>query len=110
MLLVFRPFKVRDFVILGDSKGTVDEIDLFTTRLNTADNRHLIIPNGQIFGATIQNCTRNPVRRADVKVGVSYGADLRQTRQVLSDAINLIPGAVREPARKCSSTISVTRP
>lgn len=98
MLLVFRPFKIQDFVVVGDSSGYVDEIDLFTTRINTVDNRHLIVPNSQIFNATIENYTRNDVRRVDVSVGVAYNADLRQTRQVLTDAINMIPGAVREPA------------
>jgi small conductance mechanosensitive channel len=98
MLLVFRPFKIEDFVVVGNSSGFVDEIDLFTTRINTTDNRHLIVPNSQIFNTTIENYTRNEVRRVDVSVGVAYDADLRQTRQVLADAINVIPGAVREPA------------
>jgi small conductance mechanosensitive channel len=98
MLLVFRPFKVGDYIVVDGSEGTVDEIDLFTTRMNTMDNRHLIVPNGSIFGSTIQNYTTNPIRRVDVSVGAEYKADLRHTRQVLSDAIAVIPGAVSDPA------------
>jgi small conductance mechanosensitive channel len=98
MLLVFRPFKVQDYIKINGAEGTVEEVALFTTRMNTLDNRHLIVPNGQIFGATIENCTHNQRRRVDVNVGVEYQADLRTTRQVLSDAIAMIPGALREPA------------
>lgn len=98
MLLVFRTFKVGDFVGIGDSEGIVHEIDLFTTRLNTLDNRHLILPNGQVFGSVIENYTYNRVRRVDVSVGVEYAADLRQTRNVLEGAIAVVPGAVADPA------------
>ena len=97
MLLVFRPFKVQDYISVADSTGIVEEIDLFTTKINTMDNRHLIVPNSQIFGSTIENYTRNNVRRVDVNVGVSYSADMRLTRQVLTDAVSVIPGAQREP-------------
>ena len=66
MLLMFRPFKVDDYIVVADTEGTVEEIDLFTTRLNTLDNRHVIIPNGEIFGAKLENYTRNEVRRVDI--------------------------------------------
>ncbi len=97
MLLVFRPFKVGDVVKVSDCEGTVDEIELFTTRINTFDNRHMILPNGQVFGSVILNYTHNPVRRVDVNVGVAYNADIRQTRGVLESAVSVIPGAVSEP-------------
>ncbi len=87
MLLVFRPFKVDDYISVAGTAGTVEEIDLFTTRLNSPDNRHLIIPNGEIFGNKLENFTRNPVRRVDVNVGTDYGADLRLTRRALEIAV-----------------------
>lgn len=93
MLLVFRPFRVGDVVKISDCEGTVDEIELFTTRLNTFDNRHLILPNGQVFGSVIHNYTHNPLRRVDVSVGVAYSADIRQTRSILDAATRVIPGA-----------------
>ncbi len=100
MLLVFRPFRVGDIVRISDCEGTVDEIELFTTRLNTFDNRHLILPNGQVFGSVIHNYTHNPVRRVDVNVGVAYDADIRQTRNTLENAVSVIPGAVSDPPPK----------
>ena len=61
LLLVFRPFKIDDYIQVGDTEGTVEEIDLFTTKLNTLDHRHIIVPNGNIFGAVMTNYTRNAV-------------------------------------------------
>ena len=87
MLLIFRPFKVDDYIVVADTEGTVEEIDLFTTRLNTLDNRHVIIPNGELFGSKLENHTRNPVRRVDVNVGAAYSADLDLTRQALNRAV-----------------------
>ncbi len=98
MLLIFRPFKVDDYIIVAGTEGTVEEIDLFTTRLNTLDNRHVIVPNGEIFGNTLENFSRNPVRRVDVNVGAEYSADLDTTRRILEEAASNIPGAVAEPA------------
>lgn len=97
MLLVFRPFKVGDYIKLADTEGTVDEIDLFTTRLNSLDNRHLILPNNSVFGSAIENVSHNEFRRADVDVGVSYDADLAMTRRVLEQAISRVAGAVAHP-------------
>ncbi len=86
MLLAFRPFKVDDYIVVADTEGTVEEIDLFTTRLNSLDNRHVIVPNGEIFGAKLENYTRNPVRRVDVNVGAAYAADIEETRAALERA------------------------
>lgn len=87
MLLMFRPFKIDDYIVVADTEGTVEEIDLFTTRLNSLDNRHVIIPNGEIFGAKLENYTRNEVRRVDVNVGAAYSADLNMTREALNQAV-----------------------
>lgn len=87
MLLMFRPFKVDDYIVVADTEGTVEEIDLFTTRLNTLDNRHVIVPNGEIFGAKLENYTRNEVRRVDISVGAAYSADIEVTREALNRAV-----------------------
>lgn len=100
MLLIFRPFQIDDYIHVADTEGTVEEIDLFTTRLNTPDNRHLIVPNSKIFGETMINFTRNSTRRVDVSVGVSYDADIRQTRSVLEKAIEQLPGVLSKPEPK----------
>jgi small conductance mechanosensitive channel len=97
MLLIFRPFKVGDTISVGGQTGTVDEIELFTTRLDTGDNRRIIMPNAAIFGQTIDNITHHPVRRADISVGVDYAANIDRTREVLTRAVNSIQG--RDPDR-----------
>jgi len=86
MLLVFRPFKVGDVISVAGDTGKVNEIELFTTTLDTADNRRIIVPNGNIVGSTIENLTFHPTRRVDVSVGTDYGADLAHARQVMLEA------------------------
>lgn len=84
LLLVFRPFKVGDMINAAGVMGKVNEIDLFTTTLDTTDNRRLIVPNSSIAGATIENVTYHKQRRVDVPVGVAYAASLDETRRVLT--------------------------
>jgi len=97
MLLVFRPYKVGDVVNLAGNLGKVFEIELFTTAIDTFDNRRFIIPNSEIFGAVIENITYHPVRRVEVGVGTAYTADIDQTREVLAAAIETIPQVVKDP-------------
>ncbi|HAY78521.1 MAG TPA: mechanosensitive ion channel protein [Planctomycetaceae bacterium] len=98
MILVFRPFCVGDFISAGGVSGTVDEVDLFTTRLNTTDNRYLIVPNSAIFGSTIENVTHHETRRVDVSVGVDYSADLQTVREVLLRAVEGLDGVLGDPS------------
>lgn len=88
LMLVFRPFKVGDFVTAASVSGKVNEIDLFTTTLDTPDNRRIIVPNSSIAGGTIENMTHHKHRRVEVLVGVDYGADLQTTRAALQRAID----------------------
>jgi len=98
MLLVFRPFKVGDVVNAAGVLGTVDEIGMFTTTFDTFDNRRIIVPNGKIYGDTIENVTFHPVRRVEVTVGTEYAADIDQTREVLERVIAAVEGGRRDPA------------
>lgn len=98
MLLMFRPFQVGDVITVAGQTGKVDEIELFTTTVDTFDNRRFIIPNGQVFGSSIENITYHPHRRADVAVGVSYSADIDRTREVLTEAIQSVPGGLEDPS------------
>jgi len=98
MLLVFRPFRIGDFVAVAGIKGTVQEIDLFTTDLTTVDNRRLVVPNSKIFGEVIENFTHHDTRRVDVSVGVEYGADVDRTRAVLEAMVPSIPKVLQDPA------------
>jgi len=86
LLLVFRPFKVGDMINAAGMFGKVNEIDLFTTTLDTVDNRRIIIPNSSIAGGTIENISFHDHRRVEVLVGVAYSASLDATRDALTQA------------------------
>lgn len=92
MLLVFRPFKVGDVVTVAGITAVVEEIDIFTTQLDTFDNRRFIVPNGKIFGETIENISHHPTRRIDVAVGTDYSADLDNVRNILTRVATQIEG------------------
>jgi small conductance mechanosensitive channel len=98
MLLIFRPFKVGDLISAAGQLGIVENIELFNTMIDTPDNRRIIIPNGVLFGATIENLSHHPTRRVDIKVGVEYGADLDKTREVLTAAALAVPDTLADPA------------
>jgi len=87
MLIIFKPFKVGDFVELAGKKGTVQEIQIFNTILNAPDNVRIIVPNGQVTASNIMNYTVNGTRRVDLVVGVSYEDDLKKARKVIEDVL-----------------------
>lgn len=76
MLLIFRPFKVKDFVDVGGVSGSVVEITLFTTLLHTPDNVAIVVPNSQVYGKVIRNFSANSTRRIDLTVGIAYSDDI----------------------------------
>lgn len=98
MLLIFRPFRVGDVVNAAGVVGVVDEIDLFTTTFDTFDKRRIIVPNGKIFGDTIENVTHHNVRRMEVGVGTEYRADVDRTRAVLEKVVASVEGGLQDPA------------
>ena len=100
MLLIFRPFKVGDVVSVAGQTGKVDEIELFTTTLDTPDNRRLILPNSNVFGAVIENISYHEKRRADVNVGVEYSAQIDETRMVLLKAAMGVEGRLEQEEPK----------
>ncbi len=76
LIVMFRPFRLGDFVDIGGKQGTVQDISLFYTAMNTIDNRRVIIHNSRAWGDVIENFTANPVRRIDLTVGISYSDDI----------------------------------
>ncbi|MGB0953848.1 MAG: mechanosensitive ion channel family protein [Planctomycetota bacterium] len=100
MLLIFRPFKVGDVISAAGTIGKVFEIELFTTVLDTPDNRRIIVPNGAIFGGTIENISHHSTRRCDVAVGTDYGADLDATRAVLDKAAAGVAERIEDPGHQ----------
>ena len=91
MLLVLRPFRVGDGISVAGFSGKVDDIDLFHTKLDTADNRRLIVPNSAIIGATIENASHHKRRRVDVNVRTSFGTPVEETRRILLEAAGTLP-------------------
>lgn len=97
MLLVFRPFRVGDFVKVGGSSGTVVAIHVFSTTMNTGDNIRIIVPNGTVWGAVIKNYSVNDTRRNDMVVSVSYDDDLGKVIEVIQGVLAADPRVLRDP-------------
>ena len=87
LMIIFRPFKAGDFIEAGGTTGTVEEIQLFTSRLRTPDNKVIIIPNSQITAGTITNFSARDTRRLDLVFGVSYGDDLDKVKRVINEVL-----------------------
>lgn len=98
LLLVFKPFRVGDFVEIGGVKGTVQAIQIFNTVLNSSDNIRIVVPNGQVTGGSISNYTINGTRRVDLVIGVSYDDDLKKARRVIEGVLATEPRILAEPA------------
>ncbi|MFO7764824.1 MAG: mechanosensitive ion channel [Pelovirga sp.] len=98
LLILFRPFKVGDFVDAGGTAGIVEEIQIFSTQMRSADNKQIIVPNSQIMGSTITNFSTKPTRRLDLVIGVSYSDDLQKVRSVLEDILSKEQRILPEPA------------
>jgi small conductance mechanosensitive channel len=92
MLLLFRPFKVGDYVEAAGTAGSVAAVGLFVTTLNTPDNVQILVPNSAVWGDTIKNYAANETRRNDISVGISYEDDIGQ-------AITIIEGVLKDDER-----------
>lgn len=98
LMLIFRPFKVDDFIEGAGVSGVVEEINIFTTHLRTLDNKTVIIPNAKITGDNITNYTRKEKRRVDLVVGVSYKDDIGKVKRVISDVLGGDARVLKDPA------------
>ncbi|MDX2149382.1 MAG: mechanosensitive ion channel family protein [Bryobacteraceae bacterium] len=97
-LVILRPFKVGDFISAGGVVGTVEEIGLFVTTINTPDNVRTYVGNNKIFGDNIQNFTANPYRRVDLTVQVAHIARPDEIVARLAAEIAKIPNVLTKPA------------
>lgn len=98
MLIVLRPFHVGDTVIVAGLEGIAEQVSIFQTRLRTADNRVIVLPNSSITTAPITNLTTRPQRRIDITVGVGYGDDLKQAQRILLDIAGKNALVLEQPA------------
>lgn len=88
MILIFKPFKVGDFISTNGMDGTVKAITIFYTTITTIDNRIVQLPNAGLSNSNIINFTANPKRRVDIDVSVAYSSDIDKVKKVLMDVIN----------------------
>ncbi len=97
MLLTFRPFDVGNYVAVGGTAGTVQEVGIFTCLLTTGDNVQIRVPNSRIFGQTIVNYSVSETRRIDLSIGVGYGDDLGTAIRTCLDVLAADPRVLDEP-------------
>ena len=97
LMIIFRPFKVGDFIEAAGVAGKVNAIHIFTTTLTTGDNKTIIIPNSKIGNDNIVNYSTQPTRRVDLTIGVAYDADLKKVRDILEDIISKDERILKDP-------------
>ena len=98
LIVLFRPYRVGDFVEAGGVAGTISQVQILTTVLNTPDNKEITVPNSQIMGTIITNYSANATRRVDLTIGVSYGDDIDKVRRVIRDLVDADSRILKEPA------------
>lgn len=98
LIVIFRPCRIGDYIEAAGVSGTVDEITIFSTRLITPDNKVIIAPNAAIMDGTITNYSALGKRRLDLVVGVSYDADIKQTKAILTAVIENNEFTLEDPA------------
>ena len=114
MLLVLRPFRVGEYVQVGEVAGTVEDIGLFASRLRTADGVYLLAPNSTLWNQPVLNFSRNAARRTDIKIGIGYEDDIALALQTLLDLARQEPRVKDNPAPEAfvgalgASTVDVT--
>ena len=98
MIIIFRPFKLEQYVDIGGTAGTVKEINLFITELVTPDNVQIIVPNGQVWGSVITNYSAHDTRRVDVTYGIDYGDDADKAMAVILKCANADERVQKDPS------------
>ena len=97
LILIFKPYKTGDFIEAQGVMGVVKQIEIFTTKLNTPDNKEVIIPNGSLSNGNITNYSTEENRRIDITMGVSYDADIKQTKDLLMRILTDHPKVLKDP-------------
>ena len=97
LIVMFRPYRVGDFVEAAGIAGVVLQVQILTTVLKTGDNKQIIVPNGQIMGSIITNYSANDTRRVDMTVGVSYEDDLDKVRSTIQELVNADERILKDP-------------
>jgi small conductance mechanosensitive channel len=98
MILIFKPYRVSDFVEAASTSGSVEEVSIFNTILNTADNVRVIVPNSAVISGNIKNYSANDLRRVDLVAGIGYDDNIGVARDLLMEIMTSHPLVLAEPA------------
>jgi small conductance mechanosensitive channel len=98
MLVVFRPFKLGDFIEAGGIVGVVEQISIFSTVLKSGDNREIIVPNGQIYSDAITNYSARETRRIDLVFGIGYDDDMLEAKKLMESILDAHELVLSDPA------------
>lgn len=98
LLMIFKPYKIGDLIEAQDSLGVVKEIEIFTTKLISPDNKLVIVPNGAMANGNITNYTAEGKIRVDTVIGVGYGEDIKKTKDVLLEVLTSNELVLKDPA------------
>jgi small conductance mechanosensitive channel len=104
LIVIFRPYRVGDWVEAAGISGSVEQVQILTTILKTGDNKQIIVPNSQIMNSIITNYSANDTRRIDMIVGVSYSDDLDKVRKTLEELVASDERILKDPA--CTIAVS----
>ncbi|GAA0715451.1 mechanosensitive ion channel family protein [Aquimarina litoralis] len=97
LILFFKPFKIGDFIEAQGTSGTVKEITIFTTKLNTFGNQLVIIPNGKLSNDNITNYSAENKRRNKIDIGISYSSNIKQAKDILLELVNEQEAVIKDP-------------
>ena len=97
MIIIFRPFKIGDYINAAGTAGSVDEIGLFATMMHTPDNQRIIVPNSGIIGGNITNVSALPTRRVDLVFGIGYDDNIGQARDIIKTIIDADERILKDP-------------
>lgn len=98
LMIIFKPIELGDFVEAGGAMGSVQEIGIFTTVLNSPDNKKLIVPNAQVMGGVITNFNANGTRRVDLTAGIGYSDNIDKAKETLEAILAADERVLKEPA------------
>lgn len=102
LIILFKPFKVGNFIEAQGVTGTVAEIQIFVTKLITSNNQTIFVPNGSLSNGTIINYSLQNTRRADLNIAISYDTDIRKAKEIILSVLNSNPKILKTPAPEVS--------
>ena len=98
MLIIFRPFKVGDYVEAGGIAGVVEAVGIFSSKFKTPDNKEVIVPNSGVTGGNITNYSAKETRRVDLVFGIGYGDDIKLAKETLAEIVKADERVLKDPA------------